>query len=136
MGKNILIVDDAAFMRMMIKDILTKNGYIVVGEAENGAVALDKFQELNPDLVIMDITMPEVDGIADINLQKSINAVLKAKFTELTREFQTDCLVDFQKIFNNYLKEYSGKIIFEVVTDVDDEIKNSKEIIQTIVNQV
>lgn len=45
-------------------------------------------------------SMPEVDGIADINLQKSINAVLKAKFTELTREFQTDCLVDFQKIFN------------------------------------
>ena len=44
--------------------------------------------------------------------------------------------LDFQKIFNNYIKGYSGKIIFEVVTDVDDEIKNSKEIIQTIVNQV
>ncbi|MDI6601743.1 MAG: response regulator [Thermoanaerobacteraceae bacterium] len=63
MGKNIMIVDDAAFMRMMIRDILTKNGYTVVGEADNGATALDKFQELNPDLVIMDITMPEVDGI-------------------------------------------------------------------------
>ncbi|WFA09060.1 hypothetical protein [Tissierella sp. Yu-01] len=44
--------------------------------------------------------------------------------------------LDFQKIFNNYVKGYNGKIIFEVVTDVDDEIKNSKEIIQTIVNQV
>lgn len=63
MAKNILVVDDAAFMRMMIKDILTKNGYNVVGEAENGAKALEKYNELKPDLVLMDITMPEVDGI-------------------------------------------------------------------------
>ncbi|HHW71079.1 MAG TPA: response regulator [Clostridiales bacterium] len=63
MGKNILLVDDAAFMRMMLKDILTKNGYEVIGEAENGAKALEKYKETMPDLVIMDITMPEVDGI-------------------------------------------------------------------------
>ncbi|MBQ8519025.1 MAG: response regulator [Agathobacter sp.] len=63
MGKNILICDDAAFMRMMIKDILSKNGYNVVGEAENGAVAVEKYTELKPDLVLMDITMPEMDGI-------------------------------------------------------------------------
>ena len=60
---NILICDDAAFMRMMIKDILTKNGYTVVGEAENGAKAVEKYAELKPDLVLMDITMPEMDGI-------------------------------------------------------------------------
>ncbi|MBQ7972768.1 MAG: response regulator [Lachnospiraceae bacterium] len=63
MGKNILIVDDAAFMRMMIKDILTKNGYTVAGEAENGAKAVEKYNEIKPDLVLMDITMPEKDGI-------------------------------------------------------------------------
>ena len=63
MAKNILICDDAAFMRMMIKDILTKNGYNVVGEAENGAIAVDKYKELKPELVLMDITMPEMDGI-------------------------------------------------------------------------
>ncbi len=63
MSHNILIVDDAAFMRMMIKDILVKNGYNVVGEAENGNVAVEKYKELNPDLVTMDITMPEKDGI-------------------------------------------------------------------------
>lgn len=63
MAKNILVVDDAAFMRMMIKDILTKNGYNVAGEAENGAKALEKYNEVKPDLVLMDITMPEVDGI-------------------------------------------------------------------------
>ena len=63
MAKNILICDDAAFMRMMIKDILTKNGYNIAGEAENGAKAVEKYSELKPDLVLMDITMPEMDGI-------------------------------------------------------------------------
>ena len=63
MAKNILICDDAAFMRMMIKDILTKNGYNVAGEAENGQKAVEKYAELKPDLVLMDITMPEMDGI-------------------------------------------------------------------------
>ena len=71
MAKNVLIVDDAAFMRMMIKDILSKNGYNVVGEAENGKIAVDKFKELNPDLVTMDITMPEMDGLEAL---KAINA--------------------------------------------------------------
>ncbi|WP_067617182.1 response regulator [Alicyclobacillus acidiphilus] len=60
---RILIVDDAAFMRMMIKDILTKNGMEVVGEAADGLQAVERYQELKPDLVTMDITMPEVDGI-------------------------------------------------------------------------
>ena len=50
-------------MRMMIKDILTKNGYNIVGESENGAKAVEKYSELKPDLVLMDITMPEMDGI-------------------------------------------------------------------------
>ncbi|MBW4828694.1 MAG: response regulator [Clostridiaceae bacterium] len=63
MSKRILIVDDASFMRMMIKDILTKNGFEVVGEGENGLKAVEKYEELKPDLVIMDITMPEMDGI-------------------------------------------------------------------------
>lgn len=74
MAKNILIVDDAAFMRMMIKDILTKNGYNVVGEAENGAKAVEKYAELKPDLVLMDITMPELDGIEALKKIKAADA--------------------------------------------------------------
>ncbi|AUS96337.1 two-component system response regulator [Clostridium thermosuccinogenes] len=77
MGKRILVVDDAAFMRMMIKDILTKNGYEVAGEAENGAKAVEKYKELNPDLVIMDITMPEVDGIQAVKEIRKINGESK-----------------------------------------------------------
>ena len=63
MAKNILVVDDATFMRMMVKDILTKNGYNVVGEAENGEDAIAKYKELHPDLVLLDITMPVMDGL-------------------------------------------------------------------------
>ncbi|RKD34446.1 response regulator [Thermohalobacter berrensis] len=73
MSKKVLVVDDAAFMRMMVKDILTKNGYEVVGEAENGAQAIEKYKELNPDLVIMDITMPEVDGIQAVKEIKGMD---------------------------------------------------------------
>ena len=73
MAKNILICDDAAFMRMMIKDILTKNGYNVVGEAENGVKAIEAYQEFSPDLVLMDITMPEMDALKGIR-EKDPNA--------------------------------------------------------------
>lgn len=66
--KKVLIVDDAAFMRMSIRIILEKNGYEVVGEAENGTVAVNKYKELNPDIVTMDITMPEMSGIEALKL--------------------------------------------------------------------
>ncbi|OLO40580.1 two-component system response regulator [Alkalihalophilus pseudofirmus] len=70
---SVLVVDDAAFMRMMIKDILTKNNFDVVGEAANGQEAVDKYKELNPQIVTMDITMPEKDGIEALRDIKSID---------------------------------------------------------------
>lgn len=73
MAKNVLICDDAAFMRMMIKDILTKNGYNVAGEAENGLRAVEKYNEVKPDLVMMDITMPEMDGIQALKKIKEMD---------------------------------------------------------------
>ncbi|MFC7679596.1 response regulator [Paenibacillus sp. GCM10028914] len=73
MANRILIVDDAAFMRMMIRDILTKNGFEVVGEAQDGAQAIEKFKEVRPDLITMDITMPEMDGIAALKEIKKID---------------------------------------------------------------
>ena len=63
MDKKILLVDDAAFMRMLIKDTLTKNGYTNIIEAEDGAKACDAYAAEKPDLVIMDITMPNKTGI-------------------------------------------------------------------------
>ena len=61
---RVLVVDDAAFMRKMVSDALAKGGHEVVGEAGNGVEAVARFQELKPDLMTLDITMPEKDGLA------------------------------------------------------------------------
>ena len=63
MSHTVLVCDDAIFMRTMISDILTQAGYEVIGEAETGTQAVARFKELNPDLVTMDIVMPDMGGI-------------------------------------------------------------------------
>lgn len=63
MPKRVLIVDDGAFMRILIKGMLEKHDYVVVGEADDGDVGVDLYKTLHPDLVTMDITMPKMDGI-------------------------------------------------------------------------
>jgi two-component system chemotaxis response regulator CheY len=61
---RVLVVDDAAFMRKMVSDALTGGGHEIVGEAANGLEAVQRFQELRPDIMTLDITMPEKDGLA------------------------------------------------------------------------
>jgi len=61
---RILVVDDAAFMRKMVTDALTKGGHEVIGEAGNGTEAVEQYQSLKPDLTTLDITMPEKDGLS------------------------------------------------------------------------
>jgi two-component system chemotaxis response regulator CheY len=63
MGAKILIADDLSFMRMIQKEILSQRGYTVVGEASNGLEAVEKFRTLRPDLVMLDITMPQMNGL-------------------------------------------------------------------------
>ena len=77
MGKKVLIVDDAAFMRMMLKDILQKNDFEVVAEAENGKVGVAAYQKFKPDIVTMDITMPEMNGIDAVKAIKALDANAK-----------------------------------------------------------
>lgn len=74
---RVLVVDDAAFMRKMVTDALTKGGHDVVGEAGNGLEAIDRWQELRPDLTTLDITMPEKDGLAALREIISIDPSAK-----------------------------------------------------------
>lgn len=74
---RVLIVDDAAFMRMMIKDILQKNGFEVVGEASNGIEAVNLYKKEKPDVVTMDITMPDMDGIEAVREIKAFDSEAK-----------------------------------------------------------
>ena len=73
MEKKILIVDDAAFMRMMLRDICVSEGYKVVGEAGNGVQGIEMYKEKTPDLVTLDITMPEMDGLLALKEIKKID---------------------------------------------------------------
>lgn len=77
MSKRIMIVDDAIFMRMKLKDILEKNGYEVVAEAQNGADAIEKYKAERPDIVTMDITMPEMNGIDALKGIKKIDGAAR-----------------------------------------------------------
>ncbi|RCW66995.1 response regulator [Saliterribacillus persicus] len=71
---QILIVDDAAFMRMQLRSIFTKLGHVVIGEAENGLQATELFSELKPDIISMDITMPEMNGVEATKKIKEMDA--------------------------------------------------------------
>jgi len=66
MSARVLIVDDTAFMRRMLRDILVKESFEIAGEAKTGREAVELYRRTRPDLVIMDITMPEMDGIAAV----------------------------------------------------------------------
>jgi two-component system, chemotaxis family, chemotaxis protein CheY len=92
MAKRILITDDALFMRVTLKKILTEGGYDVVGEAQNGAEAVQKYAELKPDVVTMDITMPEMDGIQALKEIRKIDP--NAKVVMCTAMGQKNMVVE------------------------------------------
>lgn len=90
--KKILVVDDAKVVRMVVTQILKRNGYQVIGEATNGREALEKYKALKPDAVTMDITMPEVDGIQ--GLKDIIAYDSQAKVIMISALDQRDALAE------------------------------------------
>ncbi|MDF2605956.1 MAG: two-component system response regulator [Bacillales bacterium] len=89
---TVLITDDSLVMRMQLKNMVTKLGHEVVGEAENGLVAIKKYKELKPDLVTMDITMPEMSGIEAV--KEIININPNAKIVMCSAMGQQSMILD------------------------------------------
>lgn len=96
MSPKVLIVDDAGFMRSMLRDIVSKDGFEVVAEADNGIKAVELYKELKPDAVTMDITMPEMDGIRA--LKEILYYDSKAKVIMCTAMGQQSMVVEAIKL--------------------------------------
>lgn len=118
MDKKILIVDDAAFMRMMIKNSLTANGFTNLIEASDGQIALDTYQSEKPELVIMDITMPNMDGIQALQAIKAVDP--NAKIVMCSAMGQESMVVDAIRFgaLDFIVKPFKPDRILQTVTKV------------------
>ena len=116
--KKILIVDDSNFLRNALKKILEGNGYEVVGTAENGLEAVSKYKELKPDLVTLDIIMPQLNGLQAIKMLRSIdpNALVVMVSSMSSKESITDCVKEGAK--NYILKPFEEAKVIEVIQKV------------------
>jgi two-component system chemotaxis response regulator CheY len=118
MNKKILLVDDAAFMRMMLKDTLTKNGYSNIIEAEDGEIACRKYAEESPNLVIMDITMPNKTGIEALKDIKASDP--NSKIVMCSAMGQESMVVEAIKLgaIDFVVKPFKPERIMQIVTKV------------------
>ncbi|MDD3643471.1 MAG: response regulator [Candidatus Krumholzibacteria bacterium] len=118
MKARVLVVDDAIFMRKMISDILEGHGMEIVGEADNGQLAVEKYKELKPDLVTMDIIMPEMNGIDSV--RQIIEADSQARIVMCSALGQQalvqDALAAGAKDF--LIKPFNPSRVIEVVTKI------------------
>lgn len=118
--KNVLLVDDAAFMRLTLKLILERNGFTIAGEACNGEEAVNMYKELSPDIVTMDITMPQMDGIA--GLKEIIKFDPNAKVVMITAMGQEtmvkDAIVSGAKGF--IVKPFKEEIVVSALNKLAD----------------
>lgn len=92
MSQSVLIADDTSFIRNLLKKMLSDAGYEIIGEVDNGVAAIEKYKELNPNLVIMDINMPEMDGITAVKEIRTINPA--ARILMCTSLAQDSMIVD------------------------------------------
>ncbi|MFZ5874772.1 MAG: response regulator [Nitrospirota bacterium] len=117
---KILVVDDSSFMRTSLKAILEKLGYAVVGMAENGVEAVAKFRDLKPDIVTLDIIMPQMGGLQGLKLLKSVdpNVVVVMVSSMADRESVTECVKAGAAHY--LLKPFDQTKVAEVMKQVTD----------------
>lgn len=113
--KKVLVVDDSNFLRNSLKKILEANGYEVVGMAENGLEAVTKYKEFKPDLITLDIIMPQTNGLQALQMLRAIDpnvcAVMVSSMS--TKESVTDCIKAGAK--NYILKPFDEAKVVEVI---------------------
>lgn len=115
---SVLVVDDASFMRKRMKDILVNGGHEVVGEAENGKEAIGLFMQLKPDLVVLDITMPELDGKGALKQIMKINPNAKAIMCSAlgSEQVVAECIKEGAKSY--IVKPYGPDKVLDTITKV------------------
>lgn len=120
---TVLIVDDSRTSRRILRNMLEANGYDIVGEAENGEIGYLKYKELLPDVVTMDITMPNMDGIESLSLIKRENA--DAKVVMITAAGQKEKMVDaLKRGADEFItKPFEEKEIINVLNKISEAIK-------------
>lgn len=120
---TVLIVDDSRTSRRILRNMLEANGYDIVGEAENGEIGYLKYKELLPDIVTMDITMPNMDGIESLSLIKRENA--DAKVVMITAAGQKEKMVDaLKRGADEFItKPFEEKEIINVLNKISESIK-------------
>lgn len=123
---KILIVDDSRTSRRMLRNILTESGHEIIGEAENGQIGYEKFLELKPDIVTMDITMPVLDGLGA--LQKIMASDSKARVVMITSASQKQKIITAVKFGASEFiqKPFQPETIVHAITTIHQSILNSK----------
>jgi len=115
---KVLIVDDATFMRVSLKNILERNGFQVIGEAENGIAAIKKCAELKPDIITLDITMPEMDGLTALKEIKRVHSDVKVVMVSAMGQepFVRDAVISGARDF--IVKPFSEELIVKTMNNL------------------
>lgn len=132
--KRVLIIDDAAFIRRILRSMLEKNQYRVVGEAENGLIGLEKYNARKPDVVLLDIVMPVMDGLECLKqlkrLNPNVNVIICSTVDDpkVVQEIYQLGVIDFitkpikeERLMGTLKKLFSGEPISFARDDDDDD---------------
>lgn len=116
--KTVLVVDDSRFMRASLKNLLRKNGYEVVAEAENGEMAVEEYFKYKPDIVTMDITMPVMTGIEALRLIKAqdVQAKIVMVSSEAQKHYIKKAMISGAEYF--IIKPFNEEMVMKILNNI------------------